>query len=253
MRRPEHRPRRAGIEGRAWRGVSAPVVAALVVVSFACRSAGPLFTEPELQEAITSLQRPLPGEPVALYKLRVPNTGGLRLSVRTSGEEGRLTVAEPFGAAISITAWGGSRPPTFFDLREGCRVQASNLSHVLGVPALPLPEAVRLLGGRLPSSAGDRVSAGDDGRILVEGTGWAAVVTVAPDPWRVVAVTAVGKGKPAWRLELGDHSASVPGTVRISQREGRWAELALIRLEWNEGGPLPELPDLLPCTADPPT
>jgi hypothetical protein len=79
------------------------------------------------------------------------------------------------------------------------------------------------------------------------------VVEVVTEPWRVVTVTEDGAGKPAWRFELSDHSASVPGVVRIAQREGRRAELALIRLEWNERGTLPGLPDLPLCTVEPPS
>ena len=238
--------------GRARRVSSVPLALTLLVASFACRSAAPLLTRPELEQAIARLDRPLPGDPAALYKLKIPNAGGLRLSVRTSGEAGRLTVSEAFGSALSITAWQGSDPATFFDLREGCRLEAADLSRILGVPALPLPEAVRLLVGRLPSSAGDRILARDDGRILVQGPTWAAQVEVATEPWRVVTVTEAGAGKPAWRFELSDHSASVPGVVRVMQREGGRAELALIRLEWNERETLPGLPDLPPCVVEPP-
>ena len=254
MRSPELQRRGpAGIASRARRLASLSLTGAILVASFACRSAAPLLTRPELEAAIARLDRPLPGDPAALYKLKIPNAGGLRLSVRTSGEAGRLTVSEAFGSALSITAWEGSRPATFFDLREGCRLEASDLSQVLGVPALPMPEAVRLLAGRLPSSAGDRVSPGDDGRILVEGSGWAALVRVATEPWRVVEVTEAGGRKPQWRFELSDHSASVPGVVRVAQREGRRAELALIRLEWKDRGALPGLPDLPSCTSEPPS
>ena len=247
------RRRRGGLVGRARRACLVLLAPALLLAGFACGSAAPLLSGPELEEAIARLDRPLPGDPAALYKLKIPNAGGLRLSVRTSGAAGRLTVSEAFGSALSITAWEGSGPATFFDLREGCRLEASDLSQILGVPALPLPEAVRLLAGRLPSSAGDRISVRDDGRILVKGPTWGAVVEVAAEPWRVVTVTEDGAGKPTWRFELSDHSASVPGVVRVAQREGRRAELALIRLEWNERETLPGLPDLPPCTVEPPS
>jgi hypothetical protein len=101
--------------------------------------------------------------------------------------------------------------------------------------------------GRLPAANGDRVTAGEDGQILVEGRGWAARVTVAPDPWRVISVEEIGDRKGRWSLELDDHTLSVPGRVRVENRDGRWAELELVRLEWNQGGDLPALPALQPC------
>lgn len=249
VKSPLHRRTRSATAAR--RSLWAALVLALLANCSGCRSVVPVLTAPELENAIAKLDRPLPADLVALYALRVPSSSGLRLSVRTSGATGRLTVSEPFGSAVSITAWDASRPPIFFDLREGCRLEASDLSQVLGVPALPLPEAVNLLGGRLPSSADDFVSARDDGRILVEGPRWAAFVEVASEPWRVVSVEDARGGRPGWHLELSEHAASVPGKVRIQQKEGRWAELELIRLEWNDGEALPGLPDLPPCILEP--
>jgi len=203
------------------------------------------------ETAIERLNRPLPGDPAALYRLRVSSSGGLRMSVLTSGDAGRLTVSEPFGSAVSLTSWSGSQPPTFFDLREGCRIQATDLEHALGVAAMPLPQAVRLFGGRLPATGDDWVAPREDGRILVEGLRWAALVTVAADPWRVVSVEQVDAEGRGWRFELSDHSLSVPGFVRVENADGRWAELKLVRLEWNEGGELPSPPDLPLCTSEP--
>jgi hypothetical protein len=218
-----------------------------VLSSVGCHSTARETVPLDLEAAIERLWRPLSGDPAALYRLRVSSSGGLRMALLTSGEEGRLTVSEPFGSAVSLTAWTGSKPPTFFDLRERCRLDAADLEMVLGVGAMPPPQAVRLLGGRLPAANGDRVTAGEDGQILVEGRGWAARVTVAPDPWRVISVEEIGDRKGRWSLELDDHTLSVPGRVRVENRDGRWAELELVRLEWNQGGDLPALPALQPC------
>jgi hypothetical protein len=216
-----------------------------------CSSTAGVTVPLDLEAAIERLRRPLPGDPAALYRLRVSTSGGLRMAVLTSGEEGRLTVSEPFGSAVSLIAWSGSLPPTFFDHREGCRLDAADLELVLGVGTMPPPQAVRLLGGRLPAIANDRVVASGDGRILIEGRGWAAQAVVDSDPWRVVSVEEVGDRRSGWRLELSDHTYSVPGRIRVENGDGRWAELELVRLEWNEGGDLPSLPDLRPCVLEP--
>lgn len=218
-----------------------------VLIFVGCHSTARETVPLDLEAAIDRLWRPLPGDPAALYRLRVSSSGGLRMALLTSGEEGRLTVSEPFGSAVSLTAWTGSKPPTFFDLRERCRVDAADLEMVLGVGAIPPPQAVRLLGGRLPAVDDDRVTAREDGQILVEGRGWTALVTVASDPWRVISVEEIGNREGRWRLELIDHTLSVPGRVKVENREGRWADLELVRLEWNQGGDLPALPALQPC------
>ena len=234
---------------RAVSRVAIPFLLALGLVG--CQSTVPETVPVDPETAIERLNRPLPGDPAALYRLRVSSSGGLRMSVLTSGEAGRLTVSEPFGAAVSLTSWSGSQQPTFFDLREGCRIQATDLEQALGVAAMPLPQAVRLFGGKLPATGDDWVAPREDGRILVEGLRWAALVTVAADPWRVVSVEQVEAQDRGWRLELSDHSLSVPGFVRVENADGRWAELELVRLEWNEGGELPPPPDLPLCTAEP--
>jgi hypothetical protein len=115
---------------------------------------------------------------------------------------------------------------------------------------MPLPQAVRLLVGRLPAVADDRLTPSADGRVLVEGQGWRARVTVSGEPWRVVLVEDDGSRGTGWRIELGDHSLSVPGLVRVENGDGRWAELELVRLEWNDGGELPALPELPFCVGD---
>jgi hypothetical protein len=168
------------------------------------------------------------------------------MSLLTSGAAGRLTVTEPFGAAVSITAWEGTRPPVFFDLREGCRLEAVDLSRVLGIGAMPLPQAVRLLVGRLPAAGMDRVSI-EGSRLLIEGAGWSARLEVAPDPWRVTRVREAVRGDRGWRIELDDHMRAVPGSVRLRRDDGRSAELELVSLEWNDGPDLPAVPELPRC------
>jgi hypothetical protein len=234
--------------GRANRltGSSAALLMALMVLA-GCRSAAPTLDATDLEAARLRLSRPLPGSPVALYHLRVPSSGGLRLSLLTSGEAGRLTISEPFGSAVSMTAWVGAGPATFFDLRQGCRLEAVDLERVLGISAMPLPQAVRLLAGRLPAADGDRVSIRSDGRLLVEGAGWKAVIEVASEPWRVMSVAEERAGGGGWKIELSDHTASVPGVVHVKQKNGRWAELELVRLEWKTTDELPLLPELPVC------
>jgi hypothetical protein len=223
----------------------------LALAAMGCRSTAQETAPLDLDAAIDRLHRPLTSDPAALYRVRVSSSGGLRLALLTSGDQGRLTVSEPFGSAVSLTAWVGSRPATFFDLRQGCRLEASDLGQVLGIAAMPLPQAVRLLIGKLPAVADDRVIPRDDGRIFIEGRGWGAFVTVRAEPWRVVSVEESGNRGRGWRLELGDHSLSVPGLVRVENGDGRWAELELVRLEWNDGGELPSLPDLQDCIGEP--
>jgi hypothetical protein len=204
-----------------------------------------------LEEAIEKLSRPLSGDPAALYRLRVASSGGLRMAVLTSGESGRLTVSEPFGSAVSLTSWTASQTPTFFDLRKGCRLEASDFKRAVGVAAMPLPQAVRLLVGRLPAISGDRVTPLGGDRILIEGRRWSALVNVAADPYRVLSVEEAASGDRGWSFELDDHSLSVPGLVRVENPDGRWAELDLMRLEWSEHRELPPLPDLPQCGIEP--
>jgi hypothetical protein len=136
----------------------------------------------------------------------------------------------------------------FFDLREGCRLHTTDLERALGVAAMPLPQAVRLLGGRLPALADDWISLREDDQILIEGEHWAALVRVASNPIRVIAVEEVGGTDEGWRIELAEHTLSIPGFVRVENPNGRWAELRLVRLEWNQGKELPPLPDLPFCS-----
>jgi hypothetical protein len=221
----------------------------LLLGLWGCQSTARVSVPVDLEAAIERLNRPLSGDPAVLYRLRVSSSRGLRMSVLTSGEDGRLTVSEPFGGAVSLTSWSGSQQPTFFDLREGCRIQAMDLEQALGVAAMPLPQAVRLFVGRLPATDDDWITPREDGRILVEGQRWAALVTVAADPFRVISVEEVSARGKGWSFELSDHSLSVPGFIRVENADGRWAELDLVRLEWRERGELPTIPDLPLCTS----
>jgi hypothetical protein len=229
---------------------TAAAVIALVGV-FGCRTSAPEFAPAELESARAQLMLPLKGDPAALYRLRVPTAGGLRMAMLTSGSAGRMTISESMGSAISVTAWSGGGGGFFYDMREGCRLESADLGRVLGIGAMPLPQAVLLLGGRLPATAGDTVTPTDKSHFLIRGEGWAADVKLASEPWRVMTVHEVGN-KPGWSIVLGNHTGSVPGSVRLNTSNRRWAELELIRLEWHEGGELPPLPDVPWCVVEGP-
>jgi len=239
--------RSAAVRATTAGRIAVPLLFLLGLVG--CQSTAPVTVPIDPEAAIERLNRPLSGDPAALYRLRVSSSGGLRMSVLTSGKDGRLTVSEPFGSAVSLTSWSGSQQPTFFDLRKGCQIQAMDLEQALGVAAMPLPQAVRLFVGRLPTTSDDWVAPREDGRILVEGLRWAALVTVAAEPWRVVSVEEVSARGNGWSFELSDHNFSVPGFVRVENADGRWAELELVRLEWSKGSELPPVPDLPLCTS----
>jgi hypothetical protein len=225
----------------------------LTGVTIGCRSTTPEVgsADSALEDARSTLLRSLSGDMAALYRLRVPSSGGLRLSVLTAADQGRITISEPFGSAVSLTAWSADSPPEVFDLRERCRFTTDDLSGVLGVGNLPLPQAVRLLAGRLPAVGGDTVEIEADGRFRVISPSWTGLVTVAPDPWRVTVVEELpGDGRQGWRLRLKDHTLSVPGWLRVKGSDGRWAELELVRLEWSAAAELPEVPELALCGSE---
>lgn len=85
-----------------------------------------------------------------------------------------------------------------------------------------------------------------DGLLWITGAGWRCRVEVAPDPWRVVRVEDAG-GRRDWWVDLEDHLGSTPRTVKVDQRDGPWARLELVRLEWNRSQQLAPLPDLPMC------
>lgn len=247
------RPRLGRPCGSGTRRLALVAAAACLVLGGACRTTSdlPAIDAVALADARAALSGPLPGDLSALYHLRVPSSGALRLAVLERGGAGRLTVSEPFGGAVSVTAWAPGRPSRVFDLRDGCWHDAGKAAAGLGVTAMPLPQAVRLLGGRLPATAGDRVVERPGVGFEVVGDGWRALVTIAPDPWRVTEVDELAPlGASGWRIRLRDHTVSVPGAVRIEGPDRGWAELELVRLEWGGSG-LPDEPDLPPCGAGP--
>ncbi len=225
------------------------MVAATAVSAAGCASTRVAYVDPErLDEGLAALSEPLPGDLAALYSVKVRRSVGPRLAVLTAGDSGRMTVSEPFGSAVSITAWSAGGEPVLLDLEAGCSRSGSDLREVLGVRALPLDRAIRLLGGRLPAQPSDGVAVGAGAEIEITGVGWAAAARIAQDPWRVVKVVERGAGDGAgWRIELRDHQGSVPGRVRLTNPDGRWVELKLKRIEWPAGAVLPALPALPPC------
>ncbi len=235
----------------------APVrlVAALAVaaaVAAGCRSAlpeAPSLAPARLAEAREALGRPLPGDVSALYKLRVPKAGSLRLSVLTLDGAVRVSASEPFGSTLAIAASSPGGDSWLLDLREGCRLEGADASTGLGLSGLPLDRAARLLAGRLPAAADDTVAPAGDGGLVVSGKGWRVLVGVAPDPWRVVTVADGRRAPeaPAWRLTVTDHTLSLPRELRVEHADGDWAELELVGLEWSTVDALPDLPDLPPC------
>jgi len=228
--------------------VAAWVVAALVGL-VACRTTTELtaVSPDELEQAMDELEAPLPGDVMALYRLRARLSGNLRLSLQTRGAAGRLSISEPFGSALSLGAWDDASSLELADLKQGCRVLVRDLSSLLGGSGLPMPQAVRLLGGKLPAVATDQRTLLSEGRVLITGQGWAAVVTVQPSPWRVVAVSSPPQDVVRWRVDLTAHQGSVPGAVRFEHSSGSWAELTLIRLEWRTPERLPRIPELPWC------
>ncbi len=237
--------------GTAWR-LACAALGAVLLATFGsgCRSAAPApsITQDRLATAATHLARALPGDLAALYRLRVRSSGGLRLSVTTAADDGRVTISEPFGSALSLTAWSGVGSAEVFDLDEGCQFTTDDLSGVLGVGNLPLPQLVRLLAGRLPAIEGDQIEIQGHGRLRVSGSKWEGVVEIADEPLRVVGVEDLTGGEgDGWQVELRDHSGSVPGWLRVRGAHGRWAELELVRLEWHEDAELPPLPKMPAC------
>ncbi len=221
-------------------------VAGAVVLAVGCRSAAPppvIIPADRMAEGIASLSRPLTADLGALYRLRVGSTGGLRLSVLTAGEAGRLTVSDPFGSSVSLAAWSPTEPAMLYDLRAGCRLAVTDVSAVLGLGRLPLPQAVRLLAGRLPALPDDTVTPVPGvNQVLVSGAGWSCRVGLAEDPWRVVSVAGG-----SWAIELDRHTGALPGRLELHHVDGRSAELNLVRVEWAIDRQLPAEPDLPAC------
>ena len=133
---------------------------------------------------------------------------------------------------------------------EGCRREVDDLEEVLGVGALPLSQAVRLLGGRLPAVAGDEVELDDGGAIEVRRRRLGGHEFVSPQTrggWSRWRELGRGRGRMAGGSNSSSHTSSVPGEIRLENSDGRWAELELTRLEW------PERRDRCPiCRISPP-
>lgn len=195
------------------------------------------LTPAELRQGVERLSRPMPGTIGALYRLRIPETGGLRLSVHGDVEAGRMTVSKSMGGAVAAMEWHGESL-RILDLEEGCRLDTETAADTVGLGLMPPRQVIRLLGGRLPENGdGPRISAGGN----IVGEGWRA--TLARQPWRVAHVTGGG----GWTLDMSRHTSSLPGFARLEREDGQWLELELVHLEWNPSGDLEPLPDLPPC------
>ena len=223
------------------------LIAAVGVVG--CRSAAPPPVIPldQLEEAVAALAGPPATGVASLYRLRVPSTSGLRASITTSVDGGRMSISDSFGRALLVAAWGGDGAGELYDLDSGCRVPGADLSAMIGAGALPVEQAVWLLSGRLPAAAGDRIEVRDHG-LEITGRDWSAHVVVARDPWRVLEVRADTRDSTAWSIELGNHTGSIPKSVFVERADGEWARLELVRRETIGGAALPALPDLPVCS-----
>jgi hypothetical protein len=243
MATPETSPARPGrwIVGVAVLAAAAAVGGCRSLASVGDRPAG----GPPIEEGAEHLSRPLPGTMVALYRMRVPSTGGLRLSVAGADDgPGRMTVSEPFGAAVLLAGWEAGQSPSAFDLRKGCRLDRPSWPGDLGLGGLPLRRLLRLLGGRLPALTVGEVRRVDD-RVLEIAVGRDTVrATLARDPWRVVSV--VGGG---FEIDLEGHTSSLPGRLRFRSSDGERADLELVRLQWHHDGEWTALPDLPACVS----
>ncbi|MEE4271240.1 MAG: hypothetical protein V2I67_06180 [Thermoanaerobaculales bacterium] len=220
---------------------------AVAMAASGCATSPRVSVDPiRMAEARAAFDEPLPGELAALYRVRMPRSGSLRLAVITDGASGRWTISEPFGSAVSMTAWNDSDDTLLYDMEVGCRRPVQDLREVVGIDAFPMTQAARLLAGRLPAASGDRVVVTGAGEFEVHGDGWGVAVCVAADPWRVVEVRPL-RGR--WRITLEEHKGPVPGRIRVKAGRGRWAELELSRIEWPEEVSLPALPDFPACVA----
>jgi len=227
----------------------AATMAAVVVVMVlsGCATAPRVSVDPtRMAEAEAAFNAPLPGELAVLYRMRIPRSGSLSLTVITDGASGRWTISEPFGSAVSMTAWNHAGDTLLYDMEVGCRRPVEDLREVVGIDAFPMTQAARLLAGRLPAAPGDRVVVTGGGEFEIHGDGWGVTAYVTADPWRVVEVRPL-RGR--WRIMLEEHEGSVPRRIRVKAGRGRWAELELSRIEWPEEVSLPALPAFPACVA----
>jgi hypothetical protein len=197
---------------------------------------------------VDQLSRDLPGPIAALYRLRIPSTGGLRLSLLGLDHRGQLSVSEPFGALVSVSTWSDYESATVYDMKAGCRIDGASLDRVFGVASLPMSQALRLLSGRLPSIKGDRIAFGENNTLAVTGDHWKARIWLEEGPWRVVRVEdALNPAEALWSVDLSDHTSTVPGKIRFEHVQTGWAELELVSLQWNQLEALPAAPQLPLC------
>ncbi len=154
-----------------------------------------------------------------------------------------MTVSENLGGAVVVAGWDDRGGSEIFDLRKGCRLEGDRAVAALGLGNLPLNRAVLLLGGRVPAVDGDQVNVlGREQLLEINGASWWSVAELALEPPRIVSL----RGED-WEVELDKHTSSVPGNVRFETPFGDWAELELVRLQWEFSGELPALPDLPAC------
>ncbi len=219
------------------------VALGVLLAASGCVSTAPENTgrAPDPRDGAASLQRPLTGDMAALYRMRSPRTGGLRLAVTTRGRAGRIVLARQLGGPLLIAAWD---PPAvhLLDLDSGCEQNPARAARILGLGSLPLSAVPLILGGRLPPG---RLAEDDaaHGWVTLVARGWRCRVRLAADPWRAVTI----ETPDGTRVELSHHTASVPGKLRIVRPDGHWFVLELARLEWDANAPLPPLPELPPC------
>jgi hypothetical protein len=196
------------------------------------------MTADQLTAAATALDRRLDGSVGLLYRLRTAGTGRLGLTVLVDDRgEGRMTVADTFGATVAVAAWEGAGSPTLYDLREECAVRGRG---VAGFATLPMDRAVLLMTGALPLRNGDDLVF-DHGHAVISGPSWNARLEIVADPWRVTRVEA---GELV--IRLSDHDGPVPGRIVVKGPDDS-AELELRRMERNRVRTLPEVPDLPWC------
>ncbi len=208
----------------------------------------PVLSADEVAQAVPGLSAPVSGDLSAIYRLRIQRAGGLRMSVLARPDSGRLTISRPFGDAVSAVGWEPNQLPVLVDYREGCSVRAASIMDLLGVGSLPLPQAVRLISGRLPATSADRVTVESNGQLKIVGPDWKCLVFLAPNPWRVTRVESADVPVDSqWSIDLSDHEQVVPKRLRFEGSSERWAEIELRQLQWHPIDNLPAMPEMPPC------
>ena len=218
----------------------AAVVLTLLVGACSTTARRPAMTAEEFSQATEDLRRPLEGGVGLLYRLRTAGTGRLGLTVLVDDHgEGRMTVADTFGATVAVAAWTRGDQPVLYDLREECAVRGRG---VAGFATLPMDRAILLMTGALPLRDGDELRL-EDGAAVISSSSWSARVEIATAPWRITRVEAGDLV-----IRLSDHDGIVPGRIVVKGADES-AELELRRLERNRIRRLPDVPDLPWCGA----